>query len=391
VSDKWKTRSKLLAAGALVGLGIDTATLSSRPLMAIGGLLVLIGSAWFVATLLGARRDGLLYRNRAQILLALGTASLTLILVVTAALAVRLGPRHFARDNQSYDAALGWGPPDIPNRVGQRGDIVDPAAQHLVMIGDSILYGHGVAGPDTAAAHLDQMLPDLQVLNLSVSGYSIDQYYVYLKRALPTLHPKLVVVGIFGGNDYEVTGLEYGWGHTKPLFHLRERKLVLHNPDLLADNCIDHLAQSLLFRALWASKERALDLIHFFCDPAKLRPDELEGVIGTIFTQIENEARAQGAAVLYVLLPLSNHLRLWEQEWTYRNKYERLRSMLEAGKHEYFEFYPYILRSVGQDDHEIFLDGAHYTPKGHALLAQAVASEIRERGLSAHPDARPSP
>lgn len=382
VSTKWKLRWKLLAAGAVVGLGFDLATLSSRPLMVVAVVLVIVGTLSFIATVVGARKEGIVYQKRKEIGLALGTASLTLLLVGIVSIAVRVGPRHLALQNQGYDAALGWAPPDIPEKVGQRGQQIDNSRGHVVTIGDSILYGHGVSDTETAAVALEELLDGHQVLNLAVSGYSIDQYYVYLKRVLPTVSPKLVIVGIFAGNDYEITGLEYGWGHTKPLFRVEGGDLVLHNSNLLADNCIDHLAQSLLFRVLWGDKDRALDLIHLFCDPAKLRPEALEQVIAKIFKSVEDDAHAHGVEVLFVLLPLSNHLRMWEREWTYRNKYTRLRQLLEDGQHEYYEFYPDIVRAVGVHDRgSIFLDGAHYTPRGHELLAASLARVIQERDL----------
>lgn len=391
ISTKWKRRWKLLAAGAIFGLGLDTATPSSRLLMLLAILLMTVGAAWFLKTLLATRSEGILYRKRKEILLALSTASITLLLVVTISLIVRVGPRHFAVENQSYDAALGWAPPDLPDRAGQQGQTIDSSRDQIVMIGDSILYGHGVPGPETVSHRLEEILDTYQVLNLSVSGYSIDQYYIYLKRILPRVRAKLVIVGIFTGNDYEVTGLEYGWGHTKPLFRLRDGGLVLHNPDLLADNCIDHLAQSLLFRVLWAKKERALDLIHFFCSPVKLRPEELERVIGKLFASIDDEARARGASVLYVLLPQGQHLRAMEHDWRYFNKYNRLRQILDERGAQYYEFYPDIIRTVGEDEPDIFLDGAHYTPRGHKLLADSLARVIREKGLLIAEPASPLP
>ena len=381
ISPKWRVRWKLLAAGLLVGLGLDTATLSSAWLMALAGALIVAGASWFLHTLLTARPQGALYARRREILLAIGTASITALLIVALALLVRIAPRHVALENQSYDAVLGWAPPDVPERVGQRGQVIDPQRPHVLVAGDSIMYGHGVGDLETAPHLLDEMLGDAQVLNISVSGYSLDQDYLYLERVLPLVDAELVIVGIFTGNDYEVTGLEYGWGHTKPLFQMRDGAMVLHNDDLLADNCIDHLAQSLLFRVLWSKKERALDLIHFFCDPAKLGPQELEQVIAGIFAAIEAAAHAEGAKVLFVLLPQTEHTLEVERNWRYFRRYSLLRELLRAGGHEYYEFYPDIVRAAGESSDGIFLDGAHYTPQGHELLARSLAREIEERGL----------
>jgi len=386
---KWRRRWNLLGAGALVGLGLDCATPSSRSLMLLGTALTLGGIAWFLATLLSGRQDGVLYRKRKQIMLAAATTSITLLLVIAVALTLRIAPRHFAVENQRYDAELGWAPP--PEVIGQRGQTADPSRDQVLLVGDSIVYGFGVEPDQTAAHDLEQILGAPQVLNLALSGWSIDQYYVYLHRVLrdaPGLRPKLVVVGIFTGNDYEVTSLEYGWGHTKPLFRLRDDQLVLHNPDLLADNCIDHMAQSLLFRVLWMRKDLALDLIDMFCNPARLGPEELERVIGKLFAGIEADAHHHGAQVLFVLLPTDKHLKDLE-EGKSRYSYTRLRELLERGGHRYYEFYPDIVRAAGEDETGIFLDGAHYTPAGHKLLAESLARVIRQRGLLDGPPPAP--
>jgi len=375
-------RWKLLAAGLLFGLGLDLVTPSSREMTLLAVLLMVGAAAWFVSLVVGSPGHGVLYRKRREIVLALGTASITVAVVVALALAVRIAPRHLTLENQSYDSDLGWAPPDVTDRVGQRGDAVDPDRDHVVVVGDSIMYGFGVDDDQTAAAQLDRILEDQQVLNIAVSGYSIDQDYLYLSRVLPHMRPKLVVVGIFTGNDYEVTGLEYAWGHSKPLFRAGAGgELVRHNPDLLADNCIDHLAQSLLFRVLWSDKERALDLIHLFCDPVKLGPEELEAVIAELFARMEAEAAQAGAKILFVLLPIGEHLKSVERNWRYFRRYDILRQLLRDGGHEYFDFYRDILAETGEAETDVFLDGAHLTPNGNRILAEAIAREIDQRGL----------
>lgn len=57
------------------------------------------------------------------------------------------------------------------------------------------------------------------MLNLSVSGYSVEQYWLYLRRVLPSTQPKLIMVGVFTGNNLQLTGRELTpWGHGEPLF-----------------------------------------------------------------------------------------------------------------------------------------------------------------------------
>ena len=149
---------------------------------------------------------------------------------------------------------LGWGPFDAKGAIGMWQTPVDPNREHILVLGDSVLYAWGVEENETTAAYLDEMLPEFQVLNLAVSGWSVDQYYLYLKKTLERTKARLAVIGIFAGNDFQITVREYGWGHSKPYFEVQDGELVHTNPDLMAPNCVDQMAQSLLFRHLWTDK-----------------------------------------------------------------------------------------------------------------------------------------
>jgi lysophospholipase L1-like esterase len=103
------------------------------------------------------------------------------------------------------------------NSLGFRGPetaVPKPADRfRVVVIGDSLAMGWGVADDQTFSAHLERLLHqrfpgrDLDVVNISVGGYDTFQEVGLLKRNVERLQPDLVLVGFYS-NDVP-DGLEH--------------------------------------------------------------------------------------------------------------------------------------------------------------------------------------
>ena len=75
-------------------------------------------------------------------------------------------------------------------------------SRRILMLGDSFTYGVG-SGEDEHFAHLlQQSMPDVQLINAGVSGYSQRQQLAVLNQLGPVLQPDLVVLNFFW-NDLE--------------------------------------------------------------------------------------------------------------------------------------------------------------------------------------------
>jgi lysophospholipase L1-like esterase len=71
----------------------------------------------------------------------------------------------------------------------------------IALIGDSMIYGHGVEEEQTAAHFLRERL-SAKVANLGVMGDSLPQYLARLRNFALPLQPRVVFVLTFGGNDF---------------------------------------------------------------------------------------------------------------------------------------------------------------------------------------------
>lgn len=88
----------------------------------------------------------------------------------------------------------------------------------IAIIGDSFPEGYYLPYESTFPYLLGQKLPDVQILNLGVSGYSPDQYLLSARRNLGNFQVSGVIVTLFSGNDLEFLSSPTMQGYAKPVF-----------------------------------------------------------------------------------------------------------------------------------------------------------------------------
>jgi len=91
----------------------------------------------------------------------------------------------------------------------------DPDVFRVMVVGDSLTFGYGIAEKNTFVALLNEWLKKdyrIEVLNLGVSGYQSQDVLGAIKKFVPQLHPNLVIYTVCqndflpsGVNEYEIT------------------------------------------------------------------------------------------------------------------------------------------------------------------------------------------
>jgi lysophospholipase L1-like esterase len=76
-----------------------------------------------------------------------------------------------------------------------------PDRAEVVIVGDSMAYGYGVAKEQAWPTLLDDALPVSRVITLGMPGTVPQQYTRYFERFGAALHPKVLIYTIFAGND----------------------------------------------------------------------------------------------------------------------------------------------------------------------------------------------
>jgi lysophospholipase L1-like esterase len=87
------------------------------------------------------------------------------------------------------------------DRLGFRNpDLPDDGAD-IVVLGDSMAFGYGVADDEGWVALLDRALPDRRVVNLGLINAGPQQYERIHARFGRSFRPRLVILMLFSGND----------------------------------------------------------------------------------------------------------------------------------------------------------------------------------------------
>jgi len=382
----------VVAAGSLAGARAVT-DVPALVLFVVGFATL---AAWPAVRLVSLRRAGRLDAAAANRGLLLATILPSVLAVLIAAAVLRApGARAGSHEVEDigFDPVVGHSPrltdDDVARgvvlerTVGERKHVPDPSRDQAILLGDSVLFGWGLPDDQTAARLLEPRLPGLQVLNASVSGYSPEQYLLYLDEILrrPGVRPRVVVVGPYAGNDYHSCATSDWRGHSKPLFHLRDGRLVNSRPVLPAWNCVDVLGGSLLMHPFWRFKEAAERVVDAICGNDTIAEPELEGVFRALFRAIDARTREAGARLVVVLFPDRNDLDTRDTE--YRRALSRHDRMLRLLREEGLDTIAFAdaLREASPDPTPRFLenDAAHYSPDGQRLLADVLERALRTR------------
>ena len=122
---------------------------------------------------------------------------------------------HGFRDNKDY-------------RYAKRAQV-----KRVVLIGDSFSFGNGVEEPGRASNLLEMLLGDaIEVYNLAISNYGLDQAFLMLRERGFAYQPDLVLVGFSDAMFERLSRGVTASGWSKPFFKIVDGQLQLNlQPD----------------------------------------------------------------------------------------------------------------------------------------------------------------
>ncbi len=199
------------------------------------------------------------------------------------------------------------------NEKGLRDDDVPyekpEGAFRVVLLGDSRSFGFGVPIEQHFSRILEGYFDNLDVINMAVDGYGIDQALLMLEMEGFKYQPDLVMVYVahYGNQRHLRTNV---WGVDKPRFRLQNGELVLENTSVRHDSLFDKL-QRLDSRISAYSQFYGLlrDLVvHFVLatrqpgSSSSGEPDfdeeELHSLAEAIVLEMDRQCRLHGARLL---------------------------------------------------------------------------------------------
>jgi hypothetical protein len=256
-------------------------------------------------------------------------------------------------------------------------------APRVLMLGDSIAFGTGVADHETFA-HLLAARHGLTVANCAVPGWGIDQSLLRFEREGPAWHPTVVALHVCIANDLADNMLEsylYDPDWPKPFFTAADGQLLFH------DAHVHRSAARRAWRSLW---ERS-HLLNLLATRPAAAPDEGDGThwMGRRKRAVKDEetavrlavlmlhrlrvrAEAAGARFLVVLHP---DRAAFEERTDLPGLLEEA---LRADATEVIDLAARY-RESGRDFSELTLDGiGHLSPRGHQVVADLLGPTLQE-------------
>lgn len=264
-----------------------------------------------------------------------------------------------------FDAELGWFPEPSSERTIQGTRTFDVRhnalgfrdAEHgpkqrprLLVLGDSFVWGFDVDEDERFTARLQEQLPDWEVLNLGVSGYGTDQELLLLQREVEHYAPQIVFLVFAEENDRKDNTSNRRYGpYYKPYFVRGEADFELRGTPVPQPVPYRARAHPWLFSSVVvrAATQAWLDVRN----PVVQVPDASE----LLMLAVRDVAEAHGA-----------HFALGVQG--------RGAEMLDFARARGIPVAPLANR------HRYPHFGGHWTPEGHALVAERILALLGGTG-----------
>jgi lysophospholipase L1-like esterase len=277
-----------------------------------------------------------------------------------------------------------------------------PRRAEIVALGDSITFGYGV-DEDKAWTHLVQKsLHGSRIVNLGLPGAAPQQYLRIYETYGIALRPKVLLVGLFPGNDLKDAAefnawLSSGAGGNYDLW----RSFRVASPGvqyLLAGL----LKRSYLFAflnmlrasgAAYGGGVRTISfedgsrlslvpgLIEDLAQRARPEKQEFRLVMQTL-ERLQSLAREHGTTPVVLLLPMKEeiYLPLLGKERDF-DPSASIREALNVRSINYLDLAPHFRRPAAMGQ-RLFFEGWHPNTSGYALIAEIVLSHLKENARS---------
>lgn len=264
-----------------------------------------------------------------------------------------------------------------------------PDAPAIVFLGDSFTWGYEVEFDEMFVSLLRERRKDFEFFNLAHRGYGTDQALMTFRewRSKRKLYR---VVLMFSENDVADNNSDWRNRKPKPRFELEEGRLTLTNVPVPRVPAWDSdaelrsrrprggnsLGEWLLRSHLYRDVEFRIREITEPAEPYRGRfgvPDCAEvdlRVTRALLAEIRDEAERRGSTLVVFAIPSKGELYQGEAHHPYQRCIEALCRELRI---EYHDLAPALEASCFRTYYRF---GKHWTPRGHAVAADAIEAVL---------------
>ncbi len=231
-------------------------------------------------------------------------------------------------------------------------------------------FGQGIDYGDRFTEVLEELVPDLEVINLGMLAYGTDQELLVFEREGWRYHPDVVLLDVFLGNDLDDLRYERRYSWPKPYFRPQNKGYVLVPPRKTWDvtlriwSYVAEFGFQIYERGHPSSRKATIweenDTLPLF-----------EWLVG----QLSDRVRESGSRLLIVVIYPREELQAGRSK---RNQ-EILTRLAESGipTLDTFDAFRESLHR-GEDLH--LPDDGHWNTLGHRLAAQLILKDPRVAG-----------
>jgi len=332
-----------------------------------------------------------------------------------------------ARAGPVFDADLGWCPTP-GTRVGRytydwAGCRVGVAplprvklegVRRIAVFGGSFARGDEVDGRETWAAFVEASRPDVEIANLGMGGYGVDQALLRFRRDGRPLAPDEVWLAYFPHGTLRITThfspILRHWATAvafKPRFVLEDEDRLRLVPSPVrepADFVRLMRDQAALLAAVGATDDwirraplayapRGSSWTHWFAttrllltlhestgralEPWFAQRTEVRALLSTLIRTMASDVTASGARFRLLVLPAQTDIQGWVEDGA-RGYWSDLTEELAATGIEVLELTPVLAQAGAADDPSFWMPGGHYSPTANRLVAETIAAEWLE-------------
>jgi hypothetical protein len=256
-----------------------------------------------------------------------------------------------------------------------------PGKIRVLMLGDSLAFGYGVADEETSSRQLETIAPALEVVNLAVQGYGTDQALLRFEREGLLFNPHATVLNFCLANDFNDNGARraiYDGAYPKPYFTLEQDRLVLHEEQLrlspVARLGLFLHQRSIVFNELQRLVAKPPPVLE---GPFAEHPPDRELTVA-LLRRFGEVARAHGSRLIVAIYPTLRE---------FMTPSRRPRVIIEASGMEdvmRVDLRPLLeARGVNRQTYsEYAMDaGFHANARGHRVVAEILADLLRQCGV----------
>jgi hypothetical protein len=246
--------------------------------------------------------------------------------------------------------------------------------KRMLVLGDSFGVGFGVEHHERFSEILENAHPDWEIINASVSGYSTDQQFLFLKKRGIAFKPDVVLL-LFFKNDFVGNVLAENYWHFKPFYVIERGQLKLQNVPVPNQTSMQRLRlffnyNSCLIRKIYPGVVRRLRRLvsrktgNSGKDSGVVQ--RMGDVTNHLITAMKELCQRNDSIFILVSIPMNVEGRTFLQKITEEEKIPYL--PLDA----YFESTVTSVR---------FSYDPHWNAKGHEIAANAIDAFLRKQGV----------